>query len=307
MPAAEVTKLHPDEVDISADLVTRLLRDQMSHLAGLPVRLITSSGTDNVTFLLGDELAVRLPRTTSTRGQVEKDLRWLPVLAQHLPLPVPEPVALGAPSAESPFTWGVYRWLPGTTYAADSVDDQSVAARDLAGFVRALQSVDVTDAPTPPEDPFSRGTPLAPRDGLFRAAVDELRDDLDAGLLTEAWDVSLPATPWDGPARWVHGDLMAGNVLVHAGRISAVIDFGTAWAADPAADVCAAWWLFDGDARREFRAALGVDEPTWVRARGWALSLEVIALPYYRRSDPGVVARRAPLIADLLADFTAEA
>jgi len=301
-----VAKLHDDEVDIDAHLVARLLAEQFPQWAGAPIEVVAASGTDNVTFRVGVDLAVRLPRTAGTQGQVEKDLTWLPRLAPHLPRAVPEPLALGEPSADYPFTWGVYRWLEGEPFRLDRLADPSATARDLAEFIRCLQTVDTTDAPAPPDDPFSRGTPLKPRDGMFREALDQLRDEFDVELVLAAWDASLAADTYAGPQRWVHGDLMAGNLLVANGNLSAVIDFGTAWAADPAADVLPAWWLFEGDARQAFRDALEVDPITWARARGWALSLSMIAIPYYRTRRPGPVDTTHPFITDLLNDFKAE-
>ncbi len=89
---------------------------------------------------------------------------WLPRLAPELPLAVPEPLALGSPNEEFPFSWGVYRWLEGATFQRSQLADPSAAARQLAEFVHCLQEVDATGAPFPSDDPFSRGTPLAPRD-----------------------------------------------------------------------------------------------------------------------------------------------
>ncbi len=307
VPVSEVkvAKLHDDEVDIDAPLVAHLLAEQFPRWAGLPVRVVTSSGTDNVTFRVGANLAVRLPRAGWAQGQVEKDLTWLPRLAPELPLAVPQPLALGSPNEEFPFIWGVYRWLEGTPFRRDQHSDPSLAARELAEFVRCLQKIDATGAPTP-DEPFGRGTPLAPRDELFRAAVEELRDDFDTGLVLAAWEASLAVGAWDGPPRWIHGDLMPGNVLVADGQLAAVIDFGTAGAADPAGDLLAAWYLFSGDSRRAFRDALEIDEHAWVRARGWTLSLVMIALPYYRGRRPTAVRKAARLIAELLADFAAK-
>ena len=306
MPEPEVAKLHDDEADIDASLVARLLAEQFPKWARLPVRLVTSSGTDNVTFRVGADLAVRLPRTASAQGQVEKDLTWLPRLAPKLPLAVPQPLALGSPSQQFPFSWGVYRWLEGTSFQLDQLTDPPAAARALAGFVHCLQGIDATGAPVPDDDPFSRGTPLAPRDELFRAALEEMRDEFDTGLVLAAWEASLAVGPWDGPPRWIHGDLIPGNVLVADGRLAAVIDFATACAADPAGDLLAAWSLFSGGSRRAFRDALEIDEHAWARARGWVLSMQMIALPYYRARDPAAVRNAPGRIAELLADFAAE-
>jgi aminoglycoside phosphotransferase (APT) family kinase protein len=303
---SEVAKLHDDEVDIDESLVARLLAEQFPRWAGLPIRAVASSGTDNVTFRVGADLAVRLPRTAWAQGQVEKDLTWLQRLAPQLPLAVPEPLALGAPGADYPFTWGVYRWLEGESFQPDQLADPVAAAKQLAEFVRCLQTVDTTGAPVPPDDPFARGTPLAPRDPLFREALEKLRDEFDTGLVLAAWEASLAAAPWTGPPRWIHGDLMPGNVLAAGGRLTAVIDFATAWAADPAGDLLAAWYMFAGDSRRAFRDALGVDQDTWARGRGWALSLEMIAIPYYRARNPAAVREDSHIIAETLADFAAE-
>ena len=64
-----------------------------------------------------------------------------------------------------------------------------------------------------------------------------------------------------------------------------------------------AWTLLTADARPVFRAALAVDDATWGRARGWALSVAVIILPYYKDTDPVLsgIARHA--IAEVLADL----
>ncbi|WP_350278221.1 aminoglycoside phosphotransferase family protein [Kribbella sp. HUAS MG21] len=297
-----VERLHDDEVGIDSALVERLLAEQFPRWAGLPVRVVKQSGTDNVTFRVGDELAVRLPRTARHQGQIENDLTWMPRLAPYVSLPIPEPLALGQPSAEYPLTWGVYRWLPGAPFELATLDGVQ-AARDLAGFVRSLREVDTTGAPVPDGDPFTRGTPLAPRDGMFREALDQVKEHFDVGLLTAAWEESLAADTWDGTPRWIHGDLMSGNILVADGKLSAVIDFGTASAADPAGDVLPAWWLFEGESRTAYREALEVDDATWLRARGWALSLTVIAIPYYLNRRPDALSGGQESVADILADF----
>ena len=58
----------------------------------------------------------------------------------------------------------------------------------------------------------------------------------------------------------------------------------------------------DAGSRGTFRAALGLDDATWARARGWALSCAVMALPYYRETYPVLanVARRT--FGEVLAD-----
>jgi aminoglycoside phosphotransferase (APT) family kinase protein len=302
----EISKLHDDEVDIDASLVARLLSAQFPQWADRPIEAVAASGTDNVTFRLGADLTVRLPRTPWTAGQVEQDATWLPRLAPQLPLAVPELVALGTPGEGYPFSWGVYRWLDGEEFQLDLLSDPAQAATDLAGFISSLQTIDATGAPVPADDPFSRGTPLAPRDAMFREALDELRDEYDTGLVLAAWEASLAAAPWGGAPVLIHGDLLPGNLLVSNGRLSAVIDFASLRAADPAGDLLPAWYVFTGESRRVFRDELGVDDDTWARGRGWALSLQVIWIPYDRKRNPDAVREPSQVIVDTLADFAAE-
>jgi aminoglycoside phosphotransferase (APT) family kinase protein len=72
---------------------------------------------------------------------------------------------------------------------------------------------------------------------------------------------------------------------------------------DPACDLIVAWNLLSAQTRDVFRAALPVDDATWARGRGWALSVGLIALPYYQSTNPVLagIARRA--IDEVLADY----
>jgi aminoglycoside phosphotransferase (APT) family kinase protein len=100
-------------------------------------------------------------------------------------------------------------------------------------------------------------------------------------VVTAAWEAALAAPIWHGSPVWIHGDLDARNLLVQDGRLSAVIDFGCLAVSDPACDVTLAWKLFSADARATFRATLAVDDATWLRSRGWALSQVLLILAYY--------------------------
>jgi aminoglycoside phosphotransferase (APT) family kinase protein len=65
--------------------------------------------------------------------------------------------------------------------------------------------------------------------------------------------------------------------------LNAMIDFGCLGVGDPACDVMAAWKLLSAETRDIFRAELSLDDATWARSRGWALSQAPIALAYYTR------------------------
>ncbi len=285
-------KVHKDEVETSVSLVAQLLAAQFPQWAGLPIQPVPSAGTDNALYRLGHDMVVRLPRIPGAVGQVDKEHRWLPRLAPHLPLSVPIPLARGEPGAGYPWPWAVYRWLEGESAILTRLADPRQAAVDLARFIAALHRIDPAGGPVSGAHNAGRGAPLALRDRQTRAGMAALTDVLDVTAVTAAWETALRAPTWDGPPVWVHGDLHAGNLLAQGGRLSAVIDFGCLGVGDPACDVMAAWLFLPEEAREDFRAALRVDDASWARARGWALSFGLIALPYYRYTNP-VLARTA--------------
>lgn len=295
--------MHDDEVRTDVTLVRRLLTAQFPRWADLPVTPVESAGTDNAIYRLGHDMSVRLPRVEWATGQVEKEHRWLPRLAPHLPLTIPVPLAMGVPAEGYPWRWSIYPWLEGDNATIDRISDLRQAASDLARFVAALQHIGPTDGPPPGQHNSFRGVPLAMRDARTRAAIRSLEGTLDSKAATAAWEAARRAPPWSGPGVWLHGDLHAGNLLAGHGRLSAVIDFGCLGVGDPACDLMVAWTLLTAEARPVFRAALAVDDATWARARGWALSVAVIILPYYKDTNPVLCGIARHAIAEVLADL----
>ena len=293
--------MHADEVDVDVDLVRRLIAAEFPHWAALPVQRVPSAGTDNAIFRLGDELVARLPRTPSRTAPLDKEHRWLSRLGP-LPLAVPVPLAKGMPAEGYPWEWSVYRWLEGEEATVERITDLGGAAIALAEFVGALQRVDPTGGPPPGAHNFFRGVPLARRDAETRDAIAALHGHVDVEAVIAAWEAALAVAPWSRRPVWIHGDLAAGNLLVAEGRLVAVIDFGCLGVGDPACDLMVAWTLFPPDEREVFRSALSVDNETWARGRGWALSWALIAVPYYLDSNPVIVRDAQRTIADVLAD-----
>ena len=289
-------------IDIDAALVGRLIAEQFPGWAGLPLAPVASAGTDNALFRLGDALVVRLPRVGWAIGQAEREHHWLPVLAPHLPLPVPAPLAMGEPSDAFAHHWSVCPWLEGEDGVGATFADPSEAAGALARFIADLQSLSAADGPRAGRQNNGRGVPLVYLDDSVRAAITALEGEIDTAAATAAWSDAVAASAWDGAGVWLHGDLHPGNLLIQAGRLSGVIDFGCLGVGDPACDAMAAWTVFRGGARSAFRRVLPLDTATWARARGWALYSGLIALPYYLHSNPVIVRRVRQLITEVLAD-----
>ena len=281
-----VGKMHVDEANIDALLVRRLLTAQFPQWADLSIELVHPAGTDNALFRLGDDKVVRLPRIQAAVAQVDKEQQWLPRLAPFLTLPIPVPVAKGVAGDGYPWHWSIYRWLTGESATTERAIDFSQAAVELAQFIAALQRIDPTGGPPPGAHNSYRGEPLVARNNATRAAISTLNDAVAAAAATSAWDAAVQASAWSGAPVWIHGDLQPANLLAQRGQLSAVIDFGCLGVGDPACDLMVAWNLLSAESRELFRTALHVDDATWARGRGWALSFGLIALPYYQNTNP---------------------
>ncbi|WP_329406600.1 aminoglycoside phosphotransferase family protein [Streptomyces sp. NBC_00704] len=294
---AAVKKMRPDEVDLDSELVSRLVAAQFPRWAGLPVRRLASSGTENAMFRLGDDKVVRLPRHPGAVESVGHEQQWLTRLGPALPVAAPQPLARGGPGEGFAWPWSVYRWLDGRNPVAGALDRPLTLAAELAAFVTALRGIDARGGP-----PNSRGVPLAERDGPTRDALARLTGRIDVDAVTALWEEALRTPGHAGPPVWAHGDLSPGNVLVRDGRLSAVIDFGVAGVGDPAVDLIVAWNLLPAPARGAFRAAVGADDAEWARGRGWALSISLIQLPYYWETNPALAENSRHVIREILAE-----
>jgi aminoglycoside phosphotransferase (APT) family kinase protein len=291
LTAEPTVDIHPA---IDTALVRRLVETQFPQWAGLPLKRLERAGSDHVIHRLGEELSVRLPRHRGAAGQAGKESTWLPRLAPGLPLAVPVPMEVGEPAFGYPWPWAVSRWLDGEVATVAALADSVDAAVELAGFLVALQRL------PPAEDREGlTAESLADRDGATRAAIAEVDGTFDSVAMTELWEAALDAPGWDRPPVWYHGDLHTGNLLTGVGRLSAVIDFGELGIGDPACDLTIAFTLMSARCRTVFREALGVDDATWTRGRGWALATGLNAYTSYA-DDPRVAAQTTRQINEAL-------
>jgi aminoglycoside phosphotransferase (APT) family kinase protein len=286
---------------IDAPLVRGLVAAQFPQWAGLPVRPVEFDGWDNRTFRLGDDMSVRLPSAQGYAAQVEKEHRWLPKLAPHLPLPIPVPLAMGVPGEGYPWHWSVYRWLEGEIATTARIADLREFAAALAGFLAALYSIAPAGGPPAGPHSFWRGGPLTVYDAETRQALAALAGRIDVDAAADVWEAALAAT-WHGPPVWVHGDVAATNLLVKDGRLSAVIDFGCSAVGDPACDLVIAWTFLSGESREAFRAGVPVDAAAWARGRGWALWKALITVAGNIHTDPAKTEAPLRVIDEVLAD-----
>ena len=300
---SEVKPLHTDQARIDTKLVRRLVATQFPEWSHLPIRFFDSSGTSHAIYRLGDERCLRLPLAEATQLQMQKESQWLAMLAPDLPLSIPVPIAAGQASESYPYE---YPWLAGEEATLETLADEETGAVELARFVAALESIDPSGGPEAGAHNFYRGVPLRHRDEEVRQALvqlEQLETKLETSLVARIWEDSLAADATFTPV-WIHGDLHSGNLLAVDGQLRAVIDFGGLGVGDPACDLLVAWWLFSKAGRRSFRRELNVDNACWRRGRGWALSMAVMALPYYMQKNPRFAAVAERALREVIAEFT---
>lgn len=266
-------RIHDDEREIDDALVRSLVDEQFPQWSELPLQR-AGDGTVNAIYRLGEELSVRLPRRSDVDDTEELILR---TLEGRLPVEIPRFVARGRE-----FT--VHTWLEG------ELPSEPLPVDEVAELILALRAI--------PADglAYGRSQPLAGRDAAVRDALERV----DAPGALELWEEALRAPEWDGRPVWIHRDLDARNVLVRGGRLTGVLDWGGAVVGDPALDVMVAWKLVAREERERFRQLLDVDDATWLRAKGCAVSQALMALGYYTlESYPPLVHEARSWLAEL--------
>ncbi|MEO1029627.1 MAG: aminoglycoside phosphotransferase family protein [Pseudomonadota bacterium] len=294
--------MHKDAYQIDDALVRDLIATQFPDWLSLPRSRVPSQGTDNVIYKLGQELCIRLPLIPSASVSLEKEINCLRALPK-LPLKTPYVLGIGKPTEAYPSPWAIYDWIAGDQVTAIDFQDDAQAAADMADFISALHQSDGGATPVYGPHNHFRGCPLSERDQLTRKAIEGVSDLYPVEALLEIWRQACDAPAWSQPSLLIHGDIHAGNLVERNGKTVGVLDFGLAGRGDPAVDCIVAWSLFRGDARAAFQAGLNLDGASWSRGRGWALSTAVIALEYYRTSNPFMAALSSRTLEAVVADF----
>jgi aminoglycoside phosphotransferase (APT) family kinase protein len=266
------------EVRVDEALARRLIAKQFPELEVGELRLL-GEGWDTIVWLVDGSWVFRFPRRTMVISGLELEMRYLPELADRLPLPIPRPTLFGEPS--DAYRWPFYGapFVPGRELADTQLDDEARIAlgRSLGEFLRALHSLEPYAGL--PVDPVHRAD-MDVRVPHTRQRFDELEQ---AGLWTApaaAHEIVAAAAELGPPepTAIVHGDFHLRHLLVDdEGRASAVIDWIDLSRNDPGVDLVLYWAILPPQGRAEFRSAYG--EPTEAQLlRGRVLSLFLCAV-----------------------------
>jgi aminoglycoside phosphotransferase (APT) family kinase protein len=233
-------------------------------------------GWDCVTWRLGNDWAVRLPRTQLAADMQVTEFAWLPRICGNWPFRAPVAARIGQPHGSFPWRWAIVPWIHGHTSFEQPLSDYG--AHDLGEALRSLHQ------PTPPEAPRN---PLRSTTLLHRAAKAEKRLDtvvavgasigrpVDAVAALQLYRRGAAASRSENT--WAHMDLHGGNVLTMEGRLAGIVDWVDAGAGDPATDLGQAMALLPPSRWDSLIHGYGgIDPATFNRARAEALNYALI-------------------------------
>jgi aminoglycoside phosphotransferase (APT) family kinase protein len=271
--AALIERPWDAEVMAGLDQARALIQAQFPQLTPLELAPY-GEGWDNTAYLVNGTWVFRFPRRQIGADAMENELCILPRLAGRLPLAIPDPVFLGRPAGNYPWSFGGYRRLPGTTacHAALTLDQRLYAASRIGRFLRFVHAFGPEDARNLGADVDRLGRLDASR--LLTEGRERLDELQRLGLISSA-DSLYRRFEADSAARspagrcLVHGDFYVRHLLVDARYAPCgVIDWGDVHLGDPALDLHVAHSFFPPSTHAAFLSGYGpVDEATWRLAR----------------------------------------
>jgi aminoglycoside phosphotransferase (APT) family kinase protein len=297
--------MHPGQLSVSPVTVRTLVAEQFPRWQHLDVEAVSSPGTVNAIFRIGDEFVARFPLVpdddvAAVRAQLRREAAAAEELIGHTPFATPRPIAIGEPGIGYPFPWSINTWLPGEPATADGCSEFDSFAMDLGEFINAVRAMDTRGRT---HDGNGRGGDLFSHDEWMQECLTYSEGLLDVATLRSTWAEMRDLPRGDTPDVMNHGDLIPPNTLVADGRLVGVLDVGRLGAADPALDLVSAWHLLDTERRQLLRNHVGCDEAEWHRGRAWAFEQALGAVWYYVDSSPTMSAGCRRTIERIVADI----
>jgi aminoglycoside phosphotransferase (APT) family kinase protein len=297
--------MHPGRLTVSPATVRMLVAEQFPQWQRLRVEAVSSPGTVNAIFRIGDQFVARFPLmpdddVAAVRAQLRREAAAAEELIGNTAFATPRPIAIGEPGIGYPLPWSINTWLPGEPATADDCSESNYFAMDLGEFINAVRAMD-THGRT--HDGNGRGGDLFSHDEWMQECLTYNERLLDVATLRSIWAEMRDLPRGDAPDVMNHGDLIPPNTLVADGRLVGVLDVGGLGAADPALDLVSAWHLLDTERRQLLRNHLGCDDAEWQRGRAWAFEQALGAVWYYVDSSPTMSAGCRRTIERIVADI----
>ena len=199
--------MHPGQLAVAPDRVRTLVAEQFPHWQHLQIAAVSSPGTVNAIFRIGDQFVARFPLiadddVAAVRDRLQREAAAAAELIGRTPFATARPIAIGEPGAGYPLPWSINTWLPGQPATADDCSESDSFAIDLGDFINAVRAIDTRGRIY---DGNGRGGNLFAHDEWMQECMTNSEGLLDVTTLRSIWPEmrELPPTPQSArrPAR----------------------------------------------------------------------------------------------------------
>jgi aminoglycoside phosphotransferase (APT) family kinase protein len=243
-------------------LAQQLIESQFQQLAPAQIQF-AGEGWDNVAYQVNNNYLFRFPRRQFGADCVPAEIKLLPFLAKQLPLPIPNPIFSGKPTAEYPWPFLGYQYLEGQEACAArlTMPERAQLATPLAQFLKALHSIAIKKVATL----GAQHNRIRKLDIQFRQpqALEHVEYIAQHKLFDHCSTLfalleSLKELHKDELITLVHGDLYARHLLINKHRqLSGIIDWGDLQIDHPASDLSIVFTLLPTNTHDTFFANYG--------------------------------------------------
>lgn len=263
----------------SKELINNLLKNTVYE--NLEIKEVDFQGHDNRTYRLGENFSIRIPSHIKYNQQILKMYELLPFISSNLNVKIPNILFIGEKSELVPYKYCICEWITGKDLKENNLyglsnEEKKIFIENLTAFMKLLYSIKI-DINNPiiekyisNTDNFYRGNHISIYKNEFLIYLEKYKDYIDVNNVKKLFHRGLDSK-WEKHVVFVHGDLMAGNILVENNRLKAIIDWGSIGIGDPACDLIISWLYFNKEERDYFKLKLDIDQNTWNRGISWAL------------------------------------
>ena len=214
--------MHPGQLSISPVAVRMLIAEQFPQWQHLHIEAVSSPGTVNAIFRIGDQFVARFPLipddvVAAVRERRQHEAAAAEELLGRTPFATPRPIAIGEPGIGYSLPWSISTWLPGEPATADDCSESNAFATDLGEFINAVRAIDTRGRT---HDGNGRGGDLVSHDEWMQECLTYSVGLLDVATLRSIWAEMRDLPRGDAPDVMSHSDLIPPNTLVAHGRLA---------------------------------------------------------------------------------------
>lgn len=206
--------MHPDQLRLNEAAATERIAAAFPALAELPVHALSTPGTVNALFRIGDAHVARFPLQSAPLDDVSAEARALDEFATCSPFPAPVVDGVVDRDEDYPSAWSVQTWIPGRT-ATETLSEEDpgalpLLADDLARLIDALRLAPLRGRTF---DGRGRGGELHAHEEWMAECFARSGHLLDVPAARALWE-RLSRIPHPGTEVMSHKDLIPPNLLV---------------------------------------------------------------------------------------------